>query len=302
MCADRTFVVYAPRFNEDSGGSIALHRLVDLLNRTGHRAFVWPNRRPRDHVRVAAADKLAMWRWRWREWRKPFVTHPSFDTPLATDTDLEGAIVVYPETVRGNPLQSPRVVRWLLHKPGFHKGHSDYGPEDRFFFYQRAFDDPRLNPSGADNLLKVSWVRDDVYHPPIAEQQRHGTAVLWRKGHGRQPIHDPNDAVVVDGLSHGAMAEVLRRVRTFVCYDLYTMYSLFAALCGCDSVVVPDPAIAKEHWYPNAADRYGIAYGFDDVDWARATRPLLLPHLKAQESAANATVDAFVEKCRAYFP
>lgn len=302
MSSDRTFIVYAPRFNENSGGSIVLHRLVDLLNRSGHRAFLWPNRRPRNHLRASVVNKFALWRWQWREWRKPFVTHPSFITPVATDADLDGSIVVYPETTRGNPLESPRVVRWLLHKPGFHKHHNDFGPDDRFFFFQRAFNDPRLNPDGPENLLKVSWLRDDVYHPPVLKQPRHGTAVLWRKGRGRPPIHDPSDAVVVDGLSHAEMAEVFRRVRTFICYDLYTKYSLFAALCDCDSVVVPDPNITKEQWYPDPADRYGIAYGLDELEWARSTRALLLEHLKAQESITNSTLNAFVEKCRVYFP
>ena len=44
------------------------------------------------------------------------------------------------------------------------------------------------------------------------------------------------------------------------------------------------------------------AYGFDDIDSARSTRHLLLPHMKAQESLANDSVRRFVEKCARYFP
>ena len=80
------------------------------------------------------------------------------------------------------------------------------------------------------------------------------------------------------------------------------MYSHFAALCGCDSIVVPVDGVSKEEWYPDPADRYGLAYGFDDVGEARRTRPLLLPHMKRQESEANDSVGAFIAKCERYFP
>ncbi len=302
MRADRPFVVYAPGFKETSGGRIALHRLVDVLNRTGHRALLWPARRPLWNDARPVASLAAAGRWQWRQWHRPFRTHPSFAAPLATAADLADAVVVYPETVRGNPLRSTRVVRWLLHRPGFHRGHVEYGAHDRYFFFGKAFDDPQLNPHGGDNLLRVVWVRDDLYHPPEVETPRQGTAVLWRKGRGRTPVHEARDAVVVDGLSHAEMATVFRRVQTCVSYDPYTMYSLYAALCGCDSVVVPEPGLEKTDWRPAEAERYGIAYGFDDLAWARATRPLVLQHLKALESASNATARQFVDRCRVYFP
>ena len=67
-------------------------------------------------------------------------------------------------------------------------------------------------------------------------------------------------------------------------------------------MIVPEEGVTKEQWYPDPRDRYGMAYGFDDIESARSTRPLLLPHLKAQESLANDSVRRFVEKCDSYFP
>lgn len=296
----RTVIIFADRFDENNGGVIALHRLADLLNREGYRALLWPSRKPLPDAHHRFDTLLKQWRWYRRAWRKRYRTGPGFIAPVATAADLEDAIVVYPEIVHGNPLRSRHVVRWLLHKPGFHKGSYEYGPADRYFFYQKAFDDATLNPDG-DNLLKTVWVRDDIYRQTNFGA-RHGTCYVLRKGEGRPLVHDTKGSVLVDKLSHTEMARVFNRVKTCISYDPYTWYSHFAALCGCDSVIVPEPGVAKQAWYPDARDRYGLAYGFDDVEEARRTRPLLLPRMKQIESEANESVRHFVAKCEIYFP
>lgn len=296
----RTVIIFADRFDENNGGVIALHRLADLLNRAGHRALLWPLRRPLPDPADRWGTLVRQWRWHRRAWRKPYRSGPGFEAPVATAADLPGAIVVYPEIISGNPLRAERVVRWLLHKPGFHKGAYVYGPNDRYFFYQKAFDDPALNPDG-DNLLRTLWVRDDVYRQ-VNTGPRHGTCYMLRKGAKRKIVHDLQDSVLVDKLSHTELAAVFNRVTACVSYDTYTMYSQYAALCGCDSIVVPEPDVSCDQWYPDPTDRHGMAYGFDDIEAARRTRPLLLPLLKARESAANDSVRTFVAKCDGYFP
>ncbi len=294
------FVVFADSFNENNGGVIALHRLCDLLNREGQSARLWPSRLPLHDPQHGWASAWRFFRYYRRAWRRPYKTCERFDTPRATPDDLADAVVVYPEIISGNPLRAEHVVRWLLHKPGFHKGHCEYGPNDRYFYYQKAFDDPVLNRD-ADNELKVIYLRDDVYRQTNAGP-RSGACYILRKGKGRPMVHDLTDSVCVDKLSHEQMAAVFNRVETCISYDTYTMYSLFAALCGCVSVVVPEPGVSAEQWYPEPRDRLGLAYGFDDVEHARRTQPLLLPHLKTQETSANGSVRAFISKCAVYFP
>ena len=296
----RRFIIHCGSFNENIGGVIALHRLCDLLNRDGHEAYLWPDNKPAVNAGRPIASRWKLARYRLKGKQRAYKTWPGFQTPIAEARHLSDAIAVYPEVVDGNPLGVEHVVRWLLHKPGFHTGRSHYGPNDRFFFYQKAFDDPAINPDG-DNLLKTSFVRDDIYQQANVGE-RHGTCYFLRKGRGREIVHDLSDSVLVDDLSHAELAKVFNRVTTCISYDAYTMYSVFAALCGCDSVIVPEAGVTKEQWYPDPRDRYGMAYGFDDIESARSTRPLLLPHLKAQESLANESVRRFVEKCERYFP
>jgi hypothetical protein len=296
----RRFVIFAGSFDENIGGVIALHRLCDLLNREGCEASLWPEKRPLFDPRHPLASGWRAIRHYRRRKNRRFATWPGFRTPVARAADLRDAIVVYPEVVAGNPLRARHVVRWLLHKPGFHTGGAHYGPDDRFFFYQKAFDDPSINPDG-DNLLKTAFIRDDVYRQ-VNFGERHGTCYILRKGKGREIVHDLHDSELVDDLSHAQLAEVFNRVKMCISYDLYTMYSMFAALCGCVSVVVPQEGVSREQWYPDPRDRYGMAYGFDDVEHAVRTRHLLLPHLKSQESLANESVRVFIDKCARYFP
>lgn len=295
----RKFIVYAGSFDENIGGEIALHRLCDLLNRQGRQAYVWPERRPFAGAGASLATRWKLARYHLKRKERQFKTWPAFDTPIATPADLPGAIAVYPEVVDGNPLGAAHVVRWFLHRPGFHTGRTHYGANDRFFFYQNAFNDPGVNPE-SDNLLKTVFVRDDVYRE-FDGGERRGSCYILRKGKGRTIVHDLSDSVLVDDLSHAEMAAVFNRVAMCVSYDTYTMYSMFAAMCGCISVVVPEEGVAKEQWYPDPRDRYGMAYGFDDIEHAVRTRHLVLPHLKAQEAQANESVARFAEKCDRYF-
>jgi len=296
----RNFIVFADRFHENTGGVLVLHRLCDLLNRAGETAFLWPARKPLWDPSAPWASAWAAFRYHRRRWRKPYKTRPGFVTPIATEEDLPGAVVVYPEIVYGNPLRAENVVRWLLHKPGFHKGTIGFGPDDRFFFAQPAFNDPKLNPDES-NLLKMVVLRDDMYRQTNFGP-RHGTCYFLRKGKGRPIVHDLTDSQCVDGLSHEQLVEVFNRVEMCISYDPYTVYSYYAALCGCVSVIVPMEGISKEQWYPDPCDRLGVAYGFDDLEHARRTTPDLLAYLRDLQSPANPTVQHFIAQCRRYFP
>lgn len=235
--------------------------------------------------------------WTARQKFKRYETGP-FANPPAQSSDVGTAITVYPESVIGNPLGAKNVVRWLLNKPGtFTKGVTRYGADELFFFFQAAFNDPAFN-SDLSNQLMLQWVnpiyRDLVLGP------RAGACHLMRKGAGRPTIHDPG-SIPIDSLSHEEKARVFNQTERFYCYDLYTFYTIYAALCGCVPIVVPDPMIPKEDWIREPRDRYGVAYGEDDVDWAVSTRPDLLRELRLLRAREDEMLTRFVAKCKARF-
>jgi len=85
-------------------------------------------------------------------------------------------------------------------------------------------------------------------------------------------------------LSHKEISKIFKKVKTFISYDPYTAYSNFAALCGAESVVIPDDNVKIDQWYSDEENRYGLAYGFENINESLKTTHLLLEKIKKQES------------------
>lgn len=286
------YVIWAPGWDERVGGTIALHNLCDRLNELGFRAALWPDYKP--NARQSKSAKLTFRTLMYLVRGKRRFGRGPFDNPVASTSDLKDAIVIYPESVVGNPLGAKRVVRWLLNKPGtFTQGQTEYGADELYFFFQAAFDDPAYNAS-SDNQLMLLWI-NPIYRD-LGLPRRAGTCHLIRKGAGRPIVHDA-DSIPIDGLSHEEKARIFNSTEHFHCYDLYTFYTIYAALCGCTPIVVPDPAVSKGEWIRKPRDRYGVAYGEDDVDWAVATRPDLIRELQSQRAREQEMLNDFVSKC-----
>ena len=303
----RKFVVFAPSYDDLHGGIICLHKLVHLINEAGHEAYLYPtfenlqfNRR---NLLVPALKLMADIA---RGLFKPFRTHHRFNTPIyrgsASDLESDEWVVVYYEQVFGNPLKARNVVRWLLHQPGFHSGVVYYGFNElhvKFNGAVREFKYP--NSKEADFFLPIVHYPLDLYNEDGVAKGRTGTAYCIRKGEGKVLQHDLSNSTLIDGMGHAEVAAVLKRVETFVSYDPYTAYSRFAALCGCDSVVIPDEGVTEAQWYPSPADRYGVAYGFGQIAAARQTRALLRQKIEQEhQGSAQATI-RFVQECEAFF-
>jgi hypothetical protein len=79
------------------------------------------------------------------------------------------------------------------------------------------------------------------------------------------------------------------------------MYSVYAALCGCTSIVVPQAGVSREDWFPEESRRLGIAYGESDLLWADESRPDLLQRMKDERKDEDRLVRNFVHKCAERF-
>ena len=121
----------------------------------------------------------------------------------------------------------------------------------------------------------------------------------WRDG-PRHPLTE--NAIQVDGMSHEEINEVFNRCDTFYSYDDATMYSQYAAICGCLSIVLPTGDGSRDQMLANhMLGRYGIAYGLEEekLEHARATRHKVLDLLLEREAEGERTVDRFIELTKA---
>lgn len=271
-----------------------IHQLAHELNQMGERALLW---------RTGPIVPLGPRSWlKWRLTRGPMLTHPSLNTPLARRRDLtDQSIVIYPELVPGNPLRAKNVVRWLLYKPGLSQPY-DFGPDEMFFRVGEMFDLPEVT-GGATDLYLYS------IHPAYRNENRpdrKGVCYTVRKGNARPriPETEQDGAICIDGMSHAEVNEVFNQCDTFYSYDEATMYSQFAALCGCRSIIVPGLYGSREDWVRNnRIGRYGVAYGTDpaELKHADATRDLLLQDLRAREMEGSETVRRFINLTKQRF-
>lgn len=286
------FIIFTPSYCEDSGGIIVLHKLCHLLNEIGCHAYLCPDR---VNINPGIKNKIDNY-FRIKKYR----TLQEYNTPIVTPEIFhEDFVAVYSETVEGNPLGSKNVVRWLLHKPGFHTGVVDYGPDELMFVFDENCIEPGydIDPQNTLSLLSIHGAyNNDGSHP------RSGSCYMMRKGAGRALAHNTQNSTKIDGLDHLETAEIFKKTTHFYSYDEFTLYSQYAALCGCVSIVIPETFNSREEWVAkHPISKYGIAYGLDDTQHAIETQHEVSKYFDNLEAESLQAVRQFVEKAREHF-
>ena len=138
------YVLLAPPYDEKNGGSIAMHKLCDLININGTQCYIFP------YIPVAPIDVSERKEFeenieKSKDLVKYFPTNSSFNTPVLDPysykqiQDNPNIITVYPEITFGNPLKSTNVVRWLLNSPGKLRKRVYYESGEIYFRYANIF-------------------------------------------------------------------------------------------------------------------------------------------------------------------
>lgn len=292
--SDINYIVYAPSFDENVGGNIFQHELVHALNQSGEDARIW---------RMGSDDiyKPGL-RTRLKRWFEPesyrFRTSDALDTPIATKQHIgPNTVVVYPELIMGNPLGVKHVARWLLYTPG--KKHPyQFGDNEMYFRVDEFADLPELTGGAPDLFL---WKVNRTYQNQN-RTDRKGVCFIVRKW-GDGPRHAVTEgAIQIDGKSHEEINEIFNQCEVFYSYDDATMYSQYAAVAGCLSVVLPSGDPSRDEMLANhTLGRYGIAYGFEEdrLVHAAATRDKVIDLLLERERAGQRSVDKFIEITKA---
>jgi hypothetical protein len=271
------WVIANPGWSDTSNGILMLFRLCHYLNEFGENAFMLanegiPDEKPGHGLNVGKS-----------------ITRKEYEA-----LDPAKTVAVYPEMVYGNPLDAKIVVRWILNTPGVAGGDGKFDAGDFIFIYSDYF---KSAGSAVDGKMTI-------YNPYFENftddgQPRQRTCYMIRKGWQKPLVHHPKDALLIDDYGEKGGNDYLRqcfnRFETFITYDHATLACVQAALCGCVSIVIPDGLASAQEWrLANPMAAYGVAYGFDDVDWANLTRPLLREHLRILEKSSVAEIKNFI--------
>jgi hypothetical protein len=288
MNVKKTYVVIAPHFMHRVGGILVLYYLCHLLRTLGESAFIGHN------IKDTRRKGIKVWKRR--------LQGIPFDVE-SHDEKITDEIVIYPETMMGNAKNAKNVVRYLLHKPGFHtNGRIEYGDNELVIGWGQEVSGSGYEITDENNI-KIIYNMDDVYYQTNFGE-RTKTCYMIRKAK-KTPTKEinfhPADSICLDKKSHTEVARILNECDRFICYDPYTYYSTFATKCGCTSIVIPDEGVSKEDWKPNVKDTYGIAYGLDDIEYAIETKDKFLEYQKEIEQNNIDAVKKFVKLCEEYF-
>jgi hypothetical protein len=275
----KPFVIYTYDYSPSSGGIKVMHKLCDILNANGYESYLMPI-----HI------------------RDDFYTCSDYNTPLITNeilNNLDNCIVLYPEGIRYNPLNAKNIVRWIL-GPSHQQDAETYSKSDLIYWYMDYYYTDYLGQK--ENQLQVTEFHSDVFKN--MNYERKNSCYTIRKGKPTKFIHPENSKFISFNAPGDLiwLSNLFNTTERFYCYDNYTFLYVQAAMCGCTSIVIPDPNVSKEKWIEGSRfNKYGIAYGEDDIPRAIETLPLLFQEIKKIKLEMNKNVITFAEHCQNYF-
>lgn len=212
----------------------------------------------------------------------------------------KNTIVVYPEVIYGNPLHAQKVVRWFLYYNRYKDDAAAYGVNDLFYCYREIFNDAFLNPKV--RVLRTAYYDLDFYKQ-FNFDKRSGKCYIIRKGKNREDLPEKFDGIIIDDLLEKEKVKVFNSCEYCISYDTQTAYSGLASICGCISVIVPEPGKEKKDYLGENEKSYGVAWGFEkkELEFAVNTRNERLELCKELNQAGRRSVEDFIDVCNQYF-
>lgn len=253
------YYIVSPPYVRTSAGIRSLYLLCHALNRLGHVAYIIQDPVLRPAAEAGGPDLLT-----------PFLT-----PRIAEDHHARGLvpIVVYPETVLGNPLRAPCIVRYVCNFPGLLGGDVHYPADEMCFSYSETI---AAHTDAPENVLFIPATDTRIFRPPKEESTRSGScfyADKYRAVHAGRLLDVTKNSVEItrdlpDSQTPAEIAALFHRSEVFYTYE-NTALAIEAVLCGCPAVFIPNPylteIIAARELGPD-----GYAWGTGDPEVARA--------------------------------
>jgi hypothetical protein len=224
-------VIYTPVFDINCGGIVALHNLAKIINDMNS---------PNIYAKIFIINNL--------KYKNIFCN----DFASFEDID-DNTIVIYPETIHRNPLNAKNVIRWILLDLGIEMPSNHYlnwDKNDLVYFWE--------SKSIYNNYFKqlsCSWFNNIFYNKGLEFDKRNKTCYLIKKGkliHKKIIFFHKKNSIKIDNLSSlNEISNIFNECKYFYCYDLNTMFILYAAYCGCIPIIYPYEGMDKNEFMRN---------------------------------------------------
>ena len=285
-----------------TGGIVVMHKLANAIAKKGHNVFIfcepeYPHKNIFEiECSLVRTDKfIETYLW------EPFTYN------------LNNTIAVYPQVTGGNPYNVRNVARWLLYNTE-EEIEESYADSDKFFNFSN-FKTFKLRDS--KQLMILDFNLDKLYITNFGK--RKGFCSIVHKNFppaGDEVLSMMNSFDLTNWKDLGGydyLRETFNKYEYFLTYDQKSFYSVAAGLCGCKTIILNpgkpyefaedasslddyrETVTPMEFRIENPIQLYGIAYGWDDVQWANRTIGMVRDHLIEFEKYCETTVDNFVK-------
>ncbi len=196
----KNYIIVVPSFgNGKSAGVRALHVLADYLIENGYKVSLFSY--------------------------KPYLDKYSYVEKITDEMKLHD-IIVYPESVAGNPLGFQNVARWVLYFPGIVGGEKNYHhSEEVFAWTQKYYENvPILNFPMIDKNIFYNDNRP----------KKHNSYFVY-KGEEKKNLPETQNAIRIDmnfPKNREELGELLRNTDTLYSFDTNSALLDEALVCG----------------------------------------------------------------------
>lgn len=286
-----------------TGGIVALHQLAYELAVRGHNVYIFCEPEyPHENIEVIPSEIVGgegfLEFYRWTEF----------------SYDLHNTVSIYPQITRYNPFNTQHVVRWIMYDTEY-EIENVYGENDVYvnhgnFKTFREVEDRKLTV--------CNYNFDKLYQTNFGKRKGFCHIIHKHTPPNGLEILDNLDSVdLTNWKTSGAydyLREQLNQYEYFLTYDQKSFYTLAAGLCGAKSIILnPGPQseftasaltssdeynniiTPTEYRLANPVQMFGVAYGWDDIQWANSTVHMVKDHLTEIEKIDKKTVDNFVK-------
>ena len=186
----------------------------------------------------------------------------SFCNDFAKLEDInDNSVVIYPEIVRGNPLNAKNVVRWILLELGNNTYLNNYNSWDKNdLVYNWETNDKQLTCPFFNNIFTNKNVQKKTKTCHLIKNSRlHHNKI--------NEIH-PLNSICIDNLLIQEISNVFNDSKYFYSYDPNSIYIIYASICGCIPIIYNIEGVdendyfkSKMYNFENKIYNRGIVYG-----------------------------------------
>ncbi len=290
------YYIHTPAYRSNSAGVKALYLLCHFLNSRGCKSYIMPDKGGICHKEF---DDL------YYSLNRPILDLETFEFHQNNNYN---PIIIYSDTVDGNPLGARNVVRYMMN---YNNLFGDYKKGDNELVM--AYSKQIAQSLGLDDskVLFIPTSNTDIFYPPEINIKREGSCVYlgkYQDFHKGKQLEITKKSKVITrikgSITPTQIADLLRKSELLYLYE-NSAIGTEAVLCGCPVVFIPNKFLKENevHLSRNELGIDGYAFNVDEKSIQRAKETVYLGRKNYLDSYGifQKQLDGFINMTQSYF-